>query len=195
MIETDRIIIVEGKYDKIKLSSLIKATVIETGGFELFKNEEKQELIRRLGEKNGVAILTDSDASGFKIRGFLNGILPKDKIINLYIPDVYGKEKRKAAASKEGKIGVEGIENELLLKTLEGLEGKRKTPISNMELYSLGLSGRPDSAEKRRKVLRELGLPERLSAKRMCEVIGAIYEREEFIMLAERILGLDKNED
>lgn len=195
MIETDRIIIVEGKYDKIKLSSLIKATVIETGGFELFKNEEKQELIRRLGEKNGVAILTDSDAAGFKIRGFLNGILPKDKIINLYIPDVFGKEKRKAAASKEGKIGVEGIENELLLKTLEGLEGKRKTPISNMELYSLGLSGRPDSAEKRRKVLRELGLPERLSAKRMCEVIGAIYEREEFIMLAERILGFDKKEN
>ena len=196
MIETDKIVIVEGKYDKIKLSSVIKANIIETGGFELFKNKEKQELIRKLGEKNGVIILTDSDAAGFKIRGFLNGILPDDRITNLYIPDIFGKERRKTAPGKEGKLGVEGMEKELLIKLFENIEkGKKKTSVTSNDLYSLGLSGGDKSAEKRRLVLKELGLPERLSSKRMCEIIGALYEKEEFIVLAERILNLDKKEN
>ena len=196
MIETDKIIIVEGKYDKIKLSSVISANIIETNGFELFKNKEKIELLKRLGAKNGVIILTDSDAAGFKIRGFLNGILPAEQITNLYIPDIFGKERRKTAPAKEGKLGVEGMDNELLLKLFEPLKnGKKKNSLAQGDLYRLGLSGGENSAERRRTVLKELGLPERLSSKRMCEIIGALYEREELLNAAERILGLDKKKN
>ena len=192
MIKTDKVIIVEGKHDKIKLSSVIEGTIIETDGFRIFKDKEKVEMIKRLSGKNGIIILTDSDAAGFKIRGYLNGIIDNDRVQNLYIPDVFGKEKRKSEPSKEGKLGVEGLPKETLEKLFKGVSvGDVKNEITILDLYKLGLSGNKDSANKRRKVLRELGLPERLSGKRMCEILGSLYKKEEFFKEVERILNAE----
>ena len=114
MLKTDKIIVVEGRYDKIKLSSLIDAVIIETEGFSIFKDKEKQKLLRKLAENKEIVVLTDSDSAGFVIRNFIGNIVPHNKIINAYIPDVYGKEKRKAVSSKEGKLGVEGVSADII---------------------------------------------------------------------------------
>ncbi|MBQ5321680.1 MAG: DUF4093 domain-containing protein [Oscillospiraceae bacterium] len=195
MIKTDKVIIVEGKYDKIKLSSLVDGVVITTDGFAVMKNDDKTNLIRRLAEKNGIVILTDSDAAGFRIRGYLNGILPKEKITNLYIPDIYGKERRKVVAGKEGKLGVEGMPLSVLENILSSIssEEKRGNIISPVDLYLLGFSGGKNSSIRRKKLLKKLNLPEHLSAGRMCEIVSAVYTREEFLEIAERIT--DKNEE
>lgn len=191
MIKTDKVIIVEGKYDKIKLSSLIDGVIIETNGFGIFKNDSKASLIRRLAEKNGVVILTDSDAAGFKIRGYLNGCLTKSKITNLYIPDIYGKERRKAQAGKEGKLGVEGMPLDVLEKILKDIDEdvERGEEITPLDLYALGLSGGEKSSFKRKLLLKELNLPEHLSSKRMCEIVSLVLGREEFLEIAERIIN------
>lgn len=196
MIKTDKVIIVEGKYDKIKLSSLIDGVIIETSGFGIFKNDSKASLIRRLAEKNGVVILTDSDAAGFKIRGYLNGILPKSKIINLYIPDIYGKERRKAQAGKEGKLGVEGMPLSVLEDILKDIDTntKKGEEIAPLDLYRLGLSGGENSSVKRKLLLKNLNLPEHLSSKRMCEIVSLVLGREEFLEIAERIINTYEKE-
>ena len=187
MIKTDKVIIVEGKYDKIKLSSLVDGVVITTDGFAVMKNDDKTNLIRRLAEKNGIVILTDSDAAGFRIRGYLNGILPKEKITNLYIPDIYGKERRKVVAGKEGKLGVEGMPLSVLENILSSIssEEKRGNIISPVDLYLLGFSGGKNSSIRRKKLLKKLNLPEHLSAGRMCEIVSAVYTREEFLEIAD----------
>lgn len=196
MIKTDKVIIVEGKYDKIKLSSLIDGVIIETSGFGIFKNDSKASLIRRLAEKNGVVILTDSDAAGFKIRGYLNGILPKEKITNLYIPDIYGKERRKAQAGKEGKLGVEGMPLSVLEDILKDIDTntKKGEEIAPSDLYRLGLSGGENSSVKRKLLLKNLNLPEHLSSKRMCEIVSLVLGREEFLEIAERIINTYEKE-
>ena len=119
MIKINQAVIVEGKYDKIKLSSIIDGLIIETNGFSVFKDKEKQRLIRRLADEKGILIMTDSDSAGFKIRSFLGGSIPSDKIFHAYIPDIFGKEKRKTEYSKEGKLGVEGVSVQVITEALE----------------------------------------------------------------------------
>lgn len=119
MIQIKQAVIVEGKYDKIKVSNILDTLIIETDGFGIFKDKNKQKLIRRLAETRGILILTDSDSAGFTIRSFLNGIVPKEQLINVYIPDIFGKEKRKSEPSKEGKLGVEGVKSDVIIDALK----------------------------------------------------------------------------
>lgn len=185
MIKIKQAIIVEGKYDIIKLSSIVDALIIPTDGFRIFKDKEKREMIKTVGKINGVIILTDSDAAGFKIRGFLTSILPKDCIKHAYIPNIPGKERRKAEPSKEGLIGVEGVENEVIVDALKraGADIADKTngrPITKFDLYEKGLSGKKDSATKRRSFLKSLNLPERLSSNSLLDVLNSIMTYEEY---------------
>lgn len=177
-------IIVEGKYDKIKITSLFEATVITTGGFEVFNSREKELLIKRLAESTPIILLTDSDGGGHLIRSHIKTILPPDKIINLYIPKIEGKEKRKAQASKEGVLGVEGIDKEILLKLLspfcdEQGESINKGNISKVDLFKYGLSGGKDSKSKREKLLSLLNLPQDMTSNAMLSAINILYSKEE----------------
>lgn len=176
MLTISRPIIVEGKYDKIKVASVAHAVIVQTDGFGIFKNDERAALIRRLAEKNGVIVLTDSDAAGMTIRNYIKNILPADKIINLYTPEVCGKEKRKKAPSKAGLLGVEGTDAEKLREVLrpysDGGEPTGGARVTKAELYALGLCGGKNSAEKRKALLRELSLPQTLSANAMLEAVS-----------------------
>ena len=187
MLKTDRIIIVEGKYDKIKLSSIIDAVIIETDGFGIFKDKQKQKLLRMLADKKGLVILTDSDSAGFTIRNFICGFVPKEKIINAYIPDVFGKERRKDAPSKEGKLGVEGVSSSLIKEALEkagvlcsedNLTEKRI--VTKTDFYLDGLTGGNDSKEKRLALLNYLSLPERMTTNALIEIINSFMTYEDY---------------
>lgn len=187
MLHTDKAIIVEGKYDKARLSGVIDALIITTDGFGIFSSKEKQAFIKKIAREKGILILTDSDAAGFKIRNFLKNIAPADSVTHAYIPDIYGKEKRKESPSKEGKLGVEGIDNSLLTKALldSGLfcEKSEKTEcrqITNADLFEAGLSGGDNSAEKRRRLLCSMGLPARLTGKNLLSVLNTFMTYEEF---------------
>lgn len=176
-------VIVEGKYDKIKLSSILDAVMITTEGFGVFKNRETAGLIRKYASTTGIVILTDSDAAGFRIRSHIKSICPGGKITNIYIPDVFGKEKRKTEPSKEGKLGVEGLDAALLRELFEKAdiltgESPCTDPVTVQELYELGLVGADNSSELRRKTARLLGLPERISAKGLIEATNSVFGRE-----------------
>ncbi len=190
-----QIIILEGKYDKIKLEFLVNTVIIRTDGFRIYKDREKQKMIRSLAKEYGAVIATDSDAAGFQIRGFLQSLLKDCEVYHLYIPDIYGKEKRKAAPSKEGKLGVEGIPLALLKKALEECGVTACKPadsgIVKADLYELGLSGRPDSVGKRKQLLLELELPERLSANALIAVLNKRMSKEE---LSRLVAGLPDRE-
>ena len=187
MIKTDKPVIVEGKYDIIKLSRIVDALIIKTDGFGIFKDKEKQALLRRLADEKGIIVLTDSDSAGFLIRKFLKSSIPDDKITHVYIPDVYGKEKRKTQAGKEGKIGVEGISEEVLLEAFRKagvicLESDRQERrlISNIDLYEAGLMGKDNSKEKRARLMKALALPERLSTSSLIKILNTFVTYEEF---------------
>ena len=184
MIELSQIVIVEGKYDKIKLSSFIDATIITTEGFGIFKNKEKRNYIRRLAEKKGVIILTDSDRAGQLIRNHIKSFVNNSKIYNVYIPQIFGKEKRKVAPSKEGTIGVEGMEKDVIIKALEKagvFQGKRQFGgITNIDLMEAGLIGRPNSKINREKFLKHFNLPDFLSSKQLLEFLNTSFTKEEF---------------
>lgn len=192
MIQIEEAVIVEGKYDKIKLSNFVDALIITTEGFGIFKDKEKQKMIRRLAEKRGILILTDSDGAGFVIRNFLKGCVPKEKIKHAFIPDISGKEKRKTKSSKEGKLGVEGISEKILEEAIvrsgahcsisEGHE-KKKQPVTKADFFEYGLSGGENSVQKREKLKKYLGLPERMTANLMLETINCLMTRDEFIAL------------
>lgn len=194
MIKVKQAIIVEGKYDKIKLSSIIDGLIITTEGFNLFKNKEKLELIRKLSQNQGVIILTDSDSAGFKIRSYIKGCTQNGKITNIYIPDIFGKEKRKTAPSKEGKLGVEGIPAKILIEAFEKAgvtadeteNNKEKgEEITRVMLYDDGFIGRDGSEEKRKKLLKMLSLPEMLSTSALLEVLNSMYTVGEYKEAAE----------
>ena len=196
MIKLKQAVIVEGKYDKAKLSSLVDATIVTTDGFDVFRDREKLAYIRALAEKNGVIILTDSDAAGFRIRAHIAGAVDPEKITHVYIPDIFGKERRKTQPSAEGKLGVEGMPAGVLLDALRragvAVEGqdapapaKRAAPVTKAELVEGGLSGGPDSAGRRRRVLAALGLPARMNANAMLSAINALYTRGEFLAFLE----------
>lgn len=188
MIHTDRAIVVEGKYDKIKLSSMVDGVIICTGGFRVYKDKEMQAMLRALAKKQGLAVLTDSDTAGFKIRGFLRSICGKENIVDVYIPDLYGKEKRKDHPSKEGKLGVEGVPEEVLQKAFADagicaeLVLQKKDPITKMDLFELGLSGRAESALRRKQLMKHLTLPEHLTTNALVTVLDVLMSREELFL-------------
>lgn len=183
MIKLDLPIIVEGKYDKIKLSSIFDTVILTTDGFGIFKNKEKIELIKKLSEKNGIIVLTDSDSAGGIIRSYLKNILSEDKIHHIFLPRVKGKEKRKTKLSSEGLLGVEGIDKETILKAFERFLPKEipqnKKPITTAFLMSLGLSGTKDSTLRRKYLLDKLKLPYCISASTFKKVLSEISSEEE----------------
>lgn len=195
MIRIRQAVIVEGKYDQIRLSSLVDTVILTTEGFGVFKDKEKQKLLRRLAYERGLVVLTDSDSAGFVIRSFLNGIVEPQYITNVYIPDVFGKEKRKAAPSKEGKLGVEGMRTEQLLEAFRkvgvtaetGDAPHERREVTKTDLYEDGLSGGQDSARKRRRLLRVLDFPERMSANAMLKLINTCMTYAEYKAAVERL--------
>lgn len=188
MNKISEVIVVEGRYDKNTLSQVVDAVIIETSGFGVFNDKEKQQLLRTLAEKRGMIVFTDSDGAGFVIRNFIKGCVDPKYLKHAYIPDVYGKERRKAKCSKEGKLGVEGMKPEVLLDaliragaTVDGESADKKTEISKADMYAMGLSGRADSSKKRAELLKQLQLPERMTADGLLQVLNALMTREEFL--------------
>lgn len=193
MLHISGAIVVEGKYDKIHLASLVDCPIIVTDGFGIFKNDETKELIRFYAKNGGIIILTDSDFAGFKIRGYIKGIVAEGDVKNVYIPDVFGKEKRKTAPSKEGKLGVEGIDVAILEKAFESAgvisehkdDGRRK--ITRLDLYDDGYFGKPDSKSRRILLLDSLHLPTRLSASGLLDVLNFAVSFDEYKRITEKI--------
>lgn len=187
MIKIKEAVIVEGKYDKIKLSGIIDTVIIETDGFAIFKDKEKQKLIRFLSEKRGIIIMTDSDSAGFKIRNFINGITKSENIKNVYIPDIYGKEKRKTESSKEGKLGVEGMQPQIIMTALEKAgvlcsqnDKKSGNEITHTDFFEDGVSGGENSCEIRKMLAKELDLPERISSSSLLKIINSYMTYDEY---------------
>lgn len=196
MIRIKQAIITEGRYDKIRLSNIVDAVIICTNGFAIFKDREKQELIKSLAAKTGIIILTDSDSAGFKIRSFIRGFVKQGEVLNAVTPDIYGKERRKLQPSKQGKLGVEGIPDELLIEALRNagatqLDGEARPenpdPVTRVDLMDLGLIGGENCSQRRRELQRRLGLPELLTAKLLLEVANKMYKRDEFIQIVHAI--------
>ena len=184
------VIVVEGRYDKNTLSQIVDATVVTLGGFSVFNDKEKVSFLRKLAEKQGLIVLTDSDGAGFVIRNYLKGALPKELVKQAYIPDIHGKERRKRTPGKEGKLGVEGMKPEVILESLRKagatfvdevhpFVSPPREPITKADLFALGLSGGPDSAAKRQALLKKLDLPEHLTANGLLEALNLLYSREE----------------
>ena len=197
MLKVEEVIVVEGKYDKNTLSQVVDAVILETSGFGIFHDRQKRKLFQRLAEQKGIILLTDSDGAGFVIRNYLKGILPPDRLKQAYIPDLYGKEKRKASPSKEGKLGVEGMRPEILLEALRraGAHFSGEAPVSvsadritKADLYRLGLTGQEGSRQKRLSLLQHLDLPEHLSSEALLDVLNALMSREDFLSFAQGIL-------
>lgn len=193
-------VIVEGRYDRIRLSELIDSPMIETGGFRVFKDKEKQELIRAVAKRRGILVMTDVDSAGFVIRNFLRGIVPQDQILHAYIPTIKGKEKRKQQASKEGILGVEGIDRDALIESIrnsgahivsvgEGLappdytdtEAKIvQSEITKSDFFDYGLTGCANAAAHREEVLSSLGLPTYLTTNAMISALNCLFTKDEF---------------
>ena len=194
------VIVVEGRYDKNTVSQVVDATVVTLGGFAVFNDKEKLAFLRRLAEKRGLVILTDSDGAGFLLRNYLKGALPKDRAKQAYIPDVKGKERRKRKGGKEGKLGVEGMSPAVLLEALrrcgatfeDAAPPERGEAITKADLYALGLSGGEGSAERRRRLLKRLDLPEHLTANAMLEALNLLFGREELERLLAEERAFDK---
>ena len=182
------VIVVEGRYDKNTLSQVVDATIVDVGGFGVFNDAEKLSLLRKLAETRGLVIFTDPDGAGFVIRNHLKGALPKERVRHAYVPDVYGKEKRKRKGGKEGKLGVEGMKPDVLLDalrragaTFEGEEAQsRGEPITKADMLDAGLIGEGSTAV-RGALVKDLGLPEHLSANAMLEVLNLLMTRAEFL--------------
>lgn len=181
------VILVEGKYDKNALSQVVDATIVTTDGFGVFKDRQKLSFFRRLAAERGLILLTDSDGAGFLIRNFLKGAIPSEQLKQAYIPDVYGKERRKRKAGKEGKLGVEGMKPEILLRvlteagaTIDGQTAEnQRERITKQDLFALGLSGGADSARRRKKLMSHLDLPEHMSANALLEALNVLMDRAE----------------
>ena len=191
MIKLKEVVVVEGRYDKNTLSQILEATIIEAHGFGIFSDKELLSMLRRLAETRGLVVMTDSDGAGFMIRNHLKGAIDPQYVKHAYIPDVLGKEKRKSSPSREGKLGVEGMTREVILQALsragvafdETENPPESEPITKTDLYELGLSGGSGSAEKRQMLIKQLGLPERLTSNALLEVLNALMKREDFFEL------------
>ena len=196
MKKVKEVIVVEGRYDKNALSQVVDATVITLGGFSVFNDKEKLAFLRRLAEKQGLIVLTDSDGAGFVIRNYLKGALPKDQVKQAYIPDRPGKEKRKKHPGKEGKLGVEGMSPAVLEQALRqagatildgGDEAPKAPPLTKADLFAWGLSGGPGSKEKRQALLQALDLPAHLSPNAMLPVLSALYDRQALLETIKKL--------
>lgn len=195
MLKIKEAIVVEGRYDKNTLSQVVDTLILETGGFHIFKDPEQMALLRKAGERRGLIVLTDSDGAGFVIRNRIRGAIPEQYVKHAYIPDVYGKERRKRQRGKEGKLGVEGMPPQVLEEVLRRAgatfldESARQehsgAPLTKADLMAAGLTGRPDSGERRLALLRKLNLPEHMSANALLQVLNGCYGREE----AEKLLN------
>ena len=192
-LKIDLPIIVEGKYDKIKIKSIADACVIQTDGFGVFKNHERLSLIRQLAEKSKIIVLTDSDGAGKVIRSHVTSAIPKDRLIQLYVPQVKGKERRKESPSKEGFLGVEGTEIDILRKLLEPFasgvssDEDEHEEITKADMYELGLTGGSDSAEKRDRLSLSLGLPKGMTPNALLAALNVIVTKEEFVQKAKSL--------
>lgn len=194
MIRLNEVVVVEGRYDKNTLSQIIDATIIETNGFGIFSDREKLELLRRMAEKRGLVILTDSDGAGFLIRNYLKGAIASSHVRHAYIPDIKGKERRKSAPSREGKLGVEGMDRATIINALKNAGGRfedadspsnRGERITKADLFALGLSGGEGSRERRLSLQKRLGLPEKLSPNALLDVLNALMTREELFSVLD----------
>ena len=189
MLKIKEAIIVEGRYDQNTLSQLVDTLILPTQGFGIFKDKDKAAMLRRVAEKRGVIVLTDSDGAGFVIRNCLKGAIQTGRVLHAYVPDVYGKEKRKRAPGKEGLLGVEGMRPEILLQALrnagadfeDAQAAPAREPVTKQDLFTLGLSGRPDSAAKRAALLQALSLPAHMSANALLQAVNVLFSREEFL--------------
>ena len=190
-------IVVEGKYDQNTLRQIVDTAIFTTNGFADMKDPALLRLLQQAAQTTGLVILTDSDGAGFLIRNTLKSALPETGVLHAYIPDLPGKEKRKAAPGKEGLLGVEGMTPEILLKALRnaGAEfedgsapSSAKTPITKQDLFALGLSGGPESAKKRAALLKALSLPAHMSANALLQALNVLFSREEFFTQARRLL-------
>lgn len=184
-------VIVEGKYDKIKLSSVLDADIFITEGFGVFRRSDKAAVFSALAKKSKIIVLTDSDGGGRVIRNFFNSSISKDRLIHLYIPQIAGKEKRKAKPSKAGTLGVEGMDTktlyQLFLPFANGEEYENKEKITKAELYEVGLSGRAGSCELRASVSEAMGLPKDISANALLEAVNILYGKEEFLKIIRNV--------
>lgn len=193
MIKLKEVVIVEGKYDKIKLSSILDANIITTDGFGIFKDKDKQRYLKKLAEKNGAVIITDSDSGGLVIRNFLKNIIPSDKIKNVYVPEISGKEKRKNKASREGLLGVEGLSNKVLSEALNrfGVVEIRNensiVKITQENLFDDGLIGKENSSEKRKSLCRLLRIPQNLSKNALLKTLNDLMDYEEYKLKIEEL--------
>ena len=192
MVKIKEAILVEGRYDKNTLSQIVEAPILETSGFGIFKDKQQMALLRRIAETRGLIVFTDSDGAGFVIRNHIKSAIPGKYLKHAYIPDIYGKEKRKAAPGKEGKLGVEGMTKETILEslrragaTMEGEEVLQVRQITKQDLMELGLSGTPEASANRLKLLKHLNLPERMSPNAMLQALNLLYNIEELTTIVE----------
>lgn len=190
MIKIKETIIVEGKYDKMRLKPLVDTTIIETNGFRIFNDKQKQNLIKRLAETNGILVLTDSDSAGFLIRNCLRGITANKNIKHAYVPQILGKEKRKEKPSKEGTLGVEGIQEEILLNAIKAAVSctdEEMPKITKQQMYELGLTGKQNSKHLREQLLKKLNLPTYLSTNALIDVLSSLYCYDELSEILQNI--------
>ena len=194
MVKIQEAILVEGRYDKNTLSQIVDAPIFETAGFGIFKDKKQLALLRRVAQKRGLIVFTDSDGAGFVIRNYIKGAIPGKYLKHAYIPDIPGKERRKAAPGKEGKLGVEGMSPEVILQalhasgaTIDGEAVERGSSITKQDFVDWGLSGGQDSADKRKKLLKKLNLPERMTANALLRAVNLLYSREELAEMLDAI--------
>ena len=193
MIKISQAIVVEGRYDKNTLSQIVDAPIFETSGFHIMKDKATQALLRSVAMERGLIVFTDSDGGGFVIRNFLKQIIPAQYLFHAYIPDIYGKEKRKSAPGKEGKLGLEGMSREVILTALENcganFHPNEKQPITKQHLFALGLSGQANSSILRKQLLKKLELPEHMSANAMLKALDVLYSPEELADILKELPG------
>lgn len=193
MVKIKEAIVVEGRYDKNTLSQVVDAPILETAGFGIMKDKAQLNLLRRVARERGLIVFTDSDGAGFVIRNFLKGAIEPKYLKHAYIPDIYGKERRKSAPGKEGKLGVEGMKPEVILECLQRsgatFEGENtaeaRQEITKQDFVELGLSGGQGSDQRRKKLRMKLKLPEHMSANALLQAVNLLYRREEFLALME----------
>ena len=198
MIKIKEAIVVEGRYDKNTLSQIVDAPILETSGFGIFKDKQQMALLRQVAEKRGLIVFTDADGAGFVIRNHIKSAIPGRYLKHAYTPDILGKERRKAAPGKEGKLGVEGMKPQIILDalrkagaTIEGETNTTNHQITKQDLMELGLSGGANASENRMKLLRKLNLPQHMSANAMLQALNLLYSLEELNDMMQEICLLD----
>ncbi len=195
MVKIKEAIVVEGRYDKNTLSQIVDAPILETGGFGIFKDKQQMKLLRQIAQKRGLIVFTDADGAGFVIRSHIKSAIPGQYLKHAYTPDIFGKERRKAKGGAEGKLGVEGMSREVILEalrrsgaTIEGeREGRSSQAITKQDLFALGLSGTPGSEEKRKRLMKQLDLPERMSPNALLQALNLMYDLDELTELVDKI--------